>query len=84
MKTQYQLRLLIEKEFGKDLRRYAWLITREELESGNRRQAIKYWFDLLRYNPRQLRNVKLMARVLLPAYVYKALKQFADRLKGGR
>jgi hypothetical protein len=77
-------RVMVEKRllsnFAQLARQAAW----EEIETGNRGLALRYWWESLEYNPKSL-DPRWLARLLLPAQLYSGLRavyhKFCDGLR---
>jgi glycosyltransferase involved in cell wall biosynthesis len=65
-------RVMIEKRLSAKFAQLARRATGEELETGSRKLALKYWLESLRYSPRDF-DLGLAAQVMLPRWVYRRL-----------
>ena len=52
-----------------------------EIQKGNKRRALKYWIERLKYNPENI-NFGLLAQILLPKLFYRKIKAIYYSLRG--
>lgn len=73
-------RAALEKELAPLFAQLARQLTREALGSGNRKLALKYWLESLRYTPRRS-DIELATQVMLPRWAYQTLKPLYHDLR---
>lgn len=66
-------RVMIERRLSTRFAGLARQAAREEIEKGNRRLALKYWLDSIRYNPKAF-DLRLPAKIILPRWAYTRSK----------
>jgi len=52
-----------------------------EKQKGNKRRALKYWIECLKYNPGNI-NFRLLAQIILPKLFYRKIKAIYYSLRG--
>jgi hypothetical protein len=68
------------KELASLFAQLTYQVVKEELSVGNRRLALRYWMECLRYDSRKF-NVRLLSQILVPASVRSNITKLLDYVR---